>query len=289
MHDQNSLRALERFNTFLDQLSKGYSMPVTKTEEEVQTIIRQLEQSPLGNNFYTVASTLSVEQAYYIRALDYLPLPKEFFTSDAYIQLIHPAYLVEYLEWATATYAYVAEKSRQRQMEPMRMSFRMDFPIKLKDGKNGKFYWTQIEAYPLQLDKDNNMITHLNAYKVIRPYEETRRRQPLAGEMWDTQFLDEAWTRGLNRQKSLQRPFVPTPAERQILDLLYQNPCLSNKEIASALGKDPNTINQHNKNILAKARESFFPLLFADVRDVAKFLFKNIYDGPQQEPELCKW
>lgn len=286
MYDHTSLRALERFNTYLDQLSKGYSQPVTRTEEEVETIICQLEQSPLANNFYTVASTLDTRQRYHVRAMDYLPLPKEFFTSDAYIQLIHPAYLVEYLEWARATYAYVAEKSKKRLMEPMRMSFRMDFPLKLKDGK---FYWTQIEAYPLQLDKDNNMITHLNAYKVIKPYEETGRRQPLAGEIWDTHFLDEVWTRELNRQKSLQRPFVPTPTERRILDLLYLNPCLSNKEIAAALEKDLNTVNQHHKNILAKARESFFPLLFADIRDVAKFLFKNIYDGPQQKPELCKW
>lgn len=56
------------------------------------------------------------------------------------------------------------------------------------------------------------------------------------------------------------------------MDALSQNPELSNAQIAQALGKQKNTIDMQNKQILSRARDCFPLHHFESIRDVAAVL-----------------
>lgn len=289
-HSPDDLKLLSSFNAFLDGLSLYFSEPVRLTEEEVREHIRRLEQRPLPrNDYYIVASTLSIDLPYHVNVIEKLPVQREFFNADIYLQLVHPHYFRQYLEWAWAGYRYIDKKSKRGELEPFNVYFCISFPIKMR---NGKYHWTRMEVCPLQVDKDHNMITHLNRYTVLEPYDE-KPEKPLIGEIWDENFLNENWTKELGREKFFHLSvFVLTPVQRQIVDIFYQNPGYTNRDVAAALNKKLNTIERHNKDILAEAKESFpnfDDLKIKTVKKFARFLHDyNYFDGVQQPPDTFR-
>ena len=181
-------------------------------------------------------------------------------------KLIHPDYLKDFLQWGVAAYSMI--KIYPDALIPLRNTYRITFPMKLKDEK---YYWVQMESTPLTIDKDNNLLSLFNTYTITRPYDE-RENTALIAELWQENFNDEMWTQQLKKLKFTRNIFTLTPRQKQILEIMRENPEITNAQIAAGLGNQKDTVDTLKKQILAKARNSFSDTPFQTVKDLISFL-----------------
>ena len=196
----------------------------------------------------------------------FLPFKKKF-TIDAYFRAIHPDYIIDYIRWAEAVYR-CATTELKAVIQPLKQNYRITIPMKLLDGN---YHWMLMDCMALQFDKDNNIITHLNTYTVVRPYR-VGENTPLVGNISGENFDDEKWNNLLWKMYFTRKPFVLTAEQSKIVEALVHNTELSNSEIAELLDKKKNTIDAQNKQILERARASFITESFENVREVVCFL-----------------
>lgn len=244
---------LSEFNLLLDEVSRNFSEPVRKTDQEVEELIARLRQSPdIGRTFYLIARTTSVQLSHFVRVDEYLPITSGF-DADDYLALIHPDYIDDYLQLAIACYLYFTEPQHRMGIEPLGMSYRMIFPLKLKDNR---YHSALMEVFPLQMDKENNTISHLNKYTILHAFDE-EKPPAMFSELSHNYDLRAILNRALERVKNLHSVFRPTPLEKLILETHFLHPNFSNPEIALHVERERENINKQHKNILKKARESF--------------------------------
>jgi hypothetical protein len=247
-------KAILEFDRYMTQLTRDYSEPVTLTDQEMREYLNNT-QLP-GVDFSMVMGSVSNDVICLNGVKEHLPIHARIIHDSEYLKLIHPDYLLDYLHWAQAGYRFVDAKSKLGELETLRTSFRLTFPI-LK--KNGEYWWVRMAVTILQLDKDNHVITHLNRYHFIWPFNHIEKRIPLMGEIWlEMPSVELAqWTRELRRHSNQIRSFTITNTERHILELVSRFPDYRSSDIASALNKKTNTIERHRRNIIAKAKEAF--------------------------------
>ena len=286
MNQDEILRRVLAFDDYMNQLTAKYTEAVKLTNEEVQESMKRLEEElPFGVDFYIVMSSVSDEITYPIGIRENLPVPDGKLRDIDYFQLIHPDYMIDYLEWAQACYTFVDGKSRLGQMEARKTSYRLTFPILRNDGE---YWWVRMAVTTLQLDKNNNVITHLNSYAFISPFDEKEIPRPLIGEIWGEapKALLTSWTRELRKQKNLIRLFQITETERHILEISSYHPDYKSADIASMLSKKTNTIERHRRNIIAKAKDAF--PVFQDrqrltIKEIADLLKSQHFFDPSKE------
>ena len=286
MPGKEFLQKIRNFNIFIDQWSKEFSEPVNLSEEEVKDYIERLKARPLSiGTFYTVASTVSNKIPYHINTQDYLPIHHGFLDADALFNLIHPEYIEEYFSWGRVVYIYVAKQIKDNNVDPFEIAFSFRFPLKIKDGR---YYWVKRLSFPLQIDQHRNLITYVNEYTILTRFDESDKREAIVGEMWGKSLIDDRLTRELRKEKLNHGALIFTPTERQILDQFFLRPDSTIKDIALALGKNINTIEQHNKKIIAKVKPnfpSFAAMKRIKVKQIAQFLYSHGYlDGTYQTP-----
>lgn len=267
MDRQRINEAIITFNSLLDHLSQTVTEPVAMTDEEVKAYIEMLrEKHVTTERFYIVASVLSTQLPYHIGALEKLDLASAFFDADDYLRLIHPDYFEDYILYSCSAYEYIT--LRKEELAPLRQSIRVTLPLRYK---NGKYRWTRLAILPLQMDKERNLITHLNCYTVLESFSEKEPHRPLKFDIWEENHYRvielEQWTQELQRLRNTKLPFRLTRMEQTILDIIRENPGFRNADLAETLQKKKNNIEKHNKNILAKAKESF-PMLFSENKKV---------------------
>lgn len=285
MNQDEILRRVMAFDDFMNQLTANYSEPVNMTDEEVHQYMKPLaEKPPFGVDFYMITGTISNEITYPIGVKENLPINGKKFQDIDYFQLVHPDYAIDYLEWAQAAYIAVEKKSKLKQIEILKTSYRLTFPI-LK--KNQGYWWVRMAVTPLQVDANNNLITHLNSYSFLGPFDEKEPRRPLIGEIWEeqTKAMYTSWTRDLRKAKNMIRLFQMTQAERHILEIASRFPDYKSADIATMLDKKTNTIERHRRNIIAKAKDAF--PAFQDrkrltIKEIADLLKSHQYfDSPE--------
>lgn len=285
MNQEEILRRILAFDDYMNQLTANYSEAVMMTDAEVrESMKRMAEDPPFGVDFYMVMGSVSNDITYPIGVKENLPVPRGKFRDIDYLQLVHPDYLIDYIEWAQACYTFVNGKSRLGQMEARKTSYRLTFPILRKDGE---YWWVRMAVTTLQLDANNNVITHLNSYAFISPFDEKEAQRPLIGEIWGEapKALLASWTRELRKQKSLIRLFQMTETERHILEISSRYPDYKSADIASMLDKKTNTIERHRRNIIAKAKDAF--PAFHDrqrltIKEIADLLKSQYYFDPPE-------
>lgn len=285
MNQDEILRRILTFDNYLTQLTANYGEAVSMTDEEVSDYMTRLENDPpFGVDFYMVMGSISNDITYPIGVKENLPLPRGKFRDIDYLQLVHPDYMIDYLEWAQACYTFVDGLSRIGQMEIRRTSYRLTFPILRKDGE---YWWVRMGVTTLQLDASNNVITHLNSYTFISPFDDNEIPRPLIGEIWGEapKALIENYTRELRKQKSLLRLFQVTDTEMDILKISSRHPNYKSADIASMLNKKTNTIERHRRNIIAKAKDAF--PIFHDrqrltIKEIAQLLKSQSYFDPNE-------
>lgn len=296
MDRQRVNEAIITLNSLLDHLSKTVTEPVEMTDEQAKAYVEMLgEKHVTTERFYIVASVLSSQLPYHVGAVEKLALPTAFFDADDYLRLVHPDYFEDYILYSCSAYEYIFLKKEEMELAPLRQSIRVTIPLKYK---NGKYRWTRLAILPLQLDKERNPVTHLNCYTVLEPFSEKEPHRPLKFEIWEENHYRvvevEQWTQELQRLRNTKLPFRLTRMEQTILDIIRENPGFRNADLADALQKKRNNIEKHNKNILAKAKESF-PMLFSEnkkvtLKELSEYLQRqSATPGMEFPPEAAQW
>lgn len=269
--DATALAALTNFNIFLDGISAHCSEPVNMSEREVQEYMEKIRQSPNAiGEFYMVGDVTTVNIKHQVNSEKFLPLGL-IFTADEYIALIHPDYLVGYLRWAMACYSFIDEVANMHAPLALGMYFRITFPLRYKDGN---FYWTLMDAVPLQVDKNNYMLTHLNRYVKLNVFGSAPKYQ-LQGEiLGNNHFNAPQWMQALYAKMARRADAFSrlTPAEKKILLCIFRQPSKTVKEIAQALQKDEETVKRQRKSILLKAKENFPKMDVKNMKELVSFL-----------------
>lgn len=285
MNQDEILRRVLAFDDYMNQLTANYTEAVTMTDEEVRNYMARLENDPpFGVDFYMVMGSISNDVTHPIGVKENLPVPKGKLTDFDYFRLVHPDYSIDYLEWAQAAYTFVDSLSRLGQMETLKTSYRLTFPILRKDGE---YWWVRMAVTTLQLDASNNVITHLNSYTFTSPFDDREAKRPLIGEIWGEapKALLANWTRELRKLKSLIPLFQVTDTEMDILKISSRHPNYKSADIASMLNKKTNTIERHRRNIIAKAKDAF--PIFHDrqrltIKEIAQLLKSQSYFDPNE-------
>ena len=281
MTNTEESKLLAELNLFLDKLTSHYSEPVNKTDQEVADLIKKIEQSTdIGRTFYIVASAISVDYSHCVRAHDYLPVSTNFNAND-YIALIHPEYKRDYIQWAVACYAHMAEPDVRAQVKPLTISYRTVVPIKLKDNQ---YHWTCMEAFPIQFDKNGNMITHLNKFTILYVLDE-QNKVPLFNEISNNQFLKRSLNKAVWNTKIMHAFFKPTPSELEILKVYVQYLHFSTADVAKYLNTSIHNIRKHQTNIITKAKSSFFGYHPANTKELVDTLITYKYFESVEQSE----
>ncbi len=252
---------------YMQSLTRKLGEPVRLTKEECQAVYEGLKADKMMvNKFVLVCNikTMSIDFEYnaakFLKYKGQLDLNKYFF-------LLHPDFMEEYLKWGRATYAYAMEH-KEIGLEPLNHCTRMTIPLKLA---NGKYYWVLQEGMALQLDANNNMVSHLNIYTILH---EMRGDEDvvLVGQLYNNGIEVKEWTQTVWRDYFTQKAFELTPEQDRIVTVLHGNIDLSNAEIATTLNKKKNTIDMQNKQIIARAKASFPNHDFRNIKDTVRFL-----------------
>ncbi|GEM_PF-1531654 len=252
---------------FLRNLTKNCGEPVNWSHKKLKEFFHSLGDNDLMANRFLIASDMRANQAIFRMNVEkYLDYEGEF-TIDKFFRTIHLDYLRDYLKWSVTIYLHA--QHIKTSLMPMQVSFRLAMPMKLK--KIG-YHWVMMEAFPLQMDAENNLVTHLNIFTPLRPFD-SKEKIPLVGDIWSKHTRHEEWTQAIWK-KVFASPncFILTPEQRRIVDLLRKSPELTNAEVAQHLGKQKNTIDVQNKQILVRARDCFPLHAFETVKDVVALL-----------------
>ncbi len=262
-------KAVIGFYFFMKRHTANYGDPIYLSEEECQKIYENIKADKYTKNRYFFVMDIRTSKIKFEYNMEkFLPYKKKYTVDDSF-KATHPDYLLEVLMWAETTFRYVTTELKLSQnFKPMEQHYRVTIPIKMKDGK---YHWMLQDTSPLQFDKNNNVVTVMNTFTMVRPFI-TGEKIPLMGTLYDENFDQIEWNQAFWKMFFLHKPFVLTPEQDKIIEILTQNSDLSNTEIAEKLNKKKNTIDIQNKQILDRARESFKNEKFENVREVVSFL-----------------
>lgn len=266
MNPLTLIKTIARNYFFVLKRTSEYGDAVRFTDEEAHQFLENLKTNPFLNTRFVIAANNKTLKIMFHHNADKFLHFKEPFTVENYFRMIHLDYLEEYLKWGDMVYSY-AENIRES-LAPLKQNYRITFPMKLK---SGVYHWVLMEAYPLQLDANNNLIAHLNIYTILSEYN-PKEKFPLVGDIWDNNERHDDWSHELWKKVNIHRAFILTPQQSRIVNLLKDNLELNNAEIAEQLGKKKNTIDVQNKQILSRARDCYPGQKFQNIKDLVLFL-----------------
>jgi DNA-binding CsgD family transcriptional regulator len=260
-------KAVVENTLFMKGLTRDFKDPVLLTETELLSVFDSLRNDRImANRFATAVNITNWKVLFEHNMSVYLNYKGAFSVEKFFLHIIHPDYIVDYLKWVEAAYSYTI--AMRDVVEPLRQTYRITVPMKLK---SGSYYWILQESSALQLDSDKNMISHINIYSLVRPFD-PKEQLSLIGDMWDAHYRQEEWSSALLRLRSMRQPFILTPEQKRIVALLFENSELTNQQIAQKLGKQKSTIDTQNKQILNRTRESFPNHDLKNIKDAVALL-----------------
>ena len=251
---------------FMKALTHKLGEPIHLTEGECQKVFDDLKADRMmAQKFALVVDVKTQKIIWHLNTEKFLNY-KGVFGTEKFFLSIHTDFLVDFIKWVQANYIFIYQNSHV--LDPLNQCSRLTVPLKLYDDK---YHWVLQEVTPLQVDASNNLVTHLNIYTALRPMEEGEKVQ-IVGRLYNNGFEVKDWTKSVWKEFFTIRPFELTPEQRRIVTVLNENIELSNLEIAQAHGKQKNTIDVQNKQILARAREAFPNRPFETIKEVVRFL-----------------
>ena len=251
---------------FMQALARKLGEPVHLTEGECQKVFDGMKADRMmAQKFALVVDVKTQKIIWHLNTEKFLKY-KGALSTEKFFMSIHVDFLVDFLKWVKANYIFCFQNNHI--LDPLNQCTRLTVPLKLYDDK---YHWVLQEVTPLQVDASNNLVTHLNIYTALRPMEDGEKVQ-IVGRLYNNGFEVTEWTQTVWKEFFTIRPFELTPKQRRIVETLNQNIQLSNNEIAQALGKEKNTIDVQNKQILSRAREAFPNQPFETIKEVVRFL-----------------
>lgn len=252
---------------FMRALNHKLGEPVRLTKEGCEKVFEDLKADKMmAQKFALVYDLKNVVVSFHFNTEKFLSY-KGVFDLNKFFMLVHPDFMELYIKWGQAIYSYLMQQQHTT-LEPLNQCTRVTIPLKLSDGQ---YHWVLQEALPLEIDAENNLVSHLNIYTVLHPMEKGEK-VVISHRLFNNGFEEKEWTKLVWKDFFTQRPFELTPEMQKIVRLLNDNLELSNTEIAAFLNKQKNTIDVQNKQILMRARESFPSHAFGNIKDVVRFL-----------------
>jgi hypothetical protein len=252
---------------FMRVLTRHITEPIHLTEEACQKVFDDLKTNAIMSQKFALVLNIKTQTIDFQLNTDSFLSYKGQFDLKKFFDAVHPDFIIDYLRWGQAVYSY-AIKNRDL-LEPMNQSARITIPLKLSDGK---YHWVLQEALPLQVDKDNNLVSHLNIYTILYELEE-KEDVKLESRIYNKGFEMKEWTKVVWKEFFTRRPFDLPDELKRILFALHDNLSLDNKTLAEQLdNKSKHTIDRQNKQILIRAREAFPSQTFDNIKDLVRFL-----------------
>ncbi len=178
-----------------------------------------------------------------------------------FLRLIHPDYLLPYLQWRNA--AYAAREKTKIKMMPMEGSFRTSLPMRTKEGA---YQWFSHHTTIAQTDTEGRILSILHTLYLEGKWS-PHSTKPfvgfLHGSIPDTELED------MLRAQIV--PYILDALTNGELDLisLYAND-QSSEEICRQKGWTKHTLHEYNASVLKKAKR-LFQFEFRNARDFAAF------------------
>ena len=268
---------------FIDELTKDYGEPVKPTANEIEKLKQTIINNPanidprLQKHFYLI-ERVEGEVLFSFNVDKCLGLEGAFdlMTFHSYIQdgVSGWHYLRDYLSWGKVGYLFFREITKYDDIQ--KYSFKTRLPMRCVDGR---IYWVLQESWPLEFDEKNNMISHINNYTITQLYNE-KMPVELVAEFYCEGYYSEKWNKMYNENRYAVKPFVLSPAQREILHFYYHNHKGTILQCANFLKYRHNTLkkyisnSQHKSGILDKAKISFPQIPIQKLNDVVNFLDK---------------
>jgi hypothetical protein len=182
-----------------------------------------------------------------------------------FLRLIHPDYLLPYLQWRNA--AYGALVKMQIKMTPMEGSFRASLPMRTKDGA---YHWFSQHTTIAQIDDGGRIVSILHTLYLEGKWTLHSTKPFVAffqGPIPDAELED------MLRAQIV--PYILDELTNGELDLisLYANE-QSSEEICRQKGWTKHTLHEYNSSVLKKAKR-LFQFEFRNARDFAAFCLER--------------
>ena len=174
--------------------------------------------------------------------------------------------------WGIASYKFAFEIKDI--VKPLQQSYRITIPLRRHDNQ---YYWYSHHSTALRIDKEGNLIAHLNSYYYEGKWSEDNLR-PFEACICHKNEPQPKWEALV---KSHLSNYILDQFTNTEIDLMhyYTKGFKNAKEIAKASGRwTVHTIRDYNKQILAKGNK-VFKTRFKDARSVAEYCSKNNYLG----------
>ncbi len=283
MENLNSLNLIfADLISYIDEIIKHYSEPVRPLPHEMEELKNEIINNPANNNPHLQKSFFLMERVegeilFSFNVDRYLGLEGDF-DLMTFLSCIDDGsqswnYLQDYLSWAKTVYTFV-EKIKNTDLN--KVAYKIRIPMRCNDGR---IYWVLQEVRPLETDKNNNIISHINTYTISNLYKE-KAPIGLVGEFYfDDEYQDE-WNKTITENRFSIKPFILSPIQKDILLFFQKNPTATVKLCAEELKYPINTLkkyisdSQRKQGIIDMARVSFPKIPIEHLKDVVAFLQK---------------
>jgi DNA-binding CsgD family transcriptional regulator len=181
---------------------------------------------------------------------------------ETYFRYIHPDYLAAYLYWSRAIYELSIELKHL--VKPLQQAFQWQVPLR---HQSDKYFWCTIQALPVRLDKNFNMVVHLNIYQRMEEMTNYNQRilEPILVERL---VVMEKWNVML--REKMKNIVLSTLSNKEIDVMRLSIEGKKSEQIGKELGVSKNTVMMYKKNILRRG-QSFCGKVFRDADEVARY------------------
>jgi hypothetical protein len=266
---------------FVEELIKDYGEPVSPSPKEIEALTRKIVNNPANNDPYLQKHFYLIERVsgeiLFSHNVDrFLGLEGDFDLMDFHSHIQDGVsgwhYLKDYLTWGKVGYLYFREIAKDDDIR--KYSFKTNLPMMLRDGR---VYWVLQESRALELDKNNNMVSHINNYTIGQLYKEKEPMKVAADFYREGEYCDE-WNRLYIENRYAVKPYLLSLVQKQIVDHYHQNPNTTMAECSQALHYPRNTLKkyisdcQRKQGIIDKTKTSFPEIPIRTLKDVVKHL-----------------
>jgi hypothetical protein len=268
---------------FCDELILDYGEPVRPSIEFINKLKEDIVNNSSNNNSRLQKNFFLIERVegeiLFAHNIDkYLGLKSPFNLME-FLSYIDDGsgdwtYLSDYLAWAKSTYSFV--KRNIKGTDLYEVAFKIRMPMRCVDGR---VYWIQQESRFLEIDKNDNLISHVNTYTIGNHYNE-KAPIGLQAELFFNESYHEAWSNAIAENRFSIKPFSIMPIQKDILCYFRENPTATVKECAVDLSYPLNTIKkyisdcQRKQGIIDMAKVSFPSIKISKRKDVVAYLEK---------------
>jgi hypothetical protein len=267
--------------SYIDEVIKDYGEPVRPLPHEIEELKKQIINNPSNNNPRLQKNFFLIERVegeilFAFNVDKYLGL-KDDFDLMIFLSYIDDGsyswnYLKDYLSWAKCAYSFA--KKTFKDIDTDKFAYKIRIPMRCSDGR---VYWVLQEVRPLETDKDNNLISHINTYTISNLYKE-KLPIGLIGEFYfDDEYQDE-WNKTIAESRFSIKPFMLSATQKDILFYFYKHSNATIKSCAIELKYPVNTLkkyisdSQRKQGIIDMAKVSFPKIPISTLKDVVTFL-----------------